>query len=281
MNRRIIVCFFILLTLSTNIYPMPLPNGEGETGNHTALENSQWKGKRVAFLGDSITDKKRIGTTKCYWEYLAEWLHFTPYVYAINGNRMDGILRQAQRLLEERGDSIDAIFIFAGTNDYNAGIPLGEWYTESDREAEVKEGFMERRKYREPILNDSTFRGRINLVMDFLKTHYPEKQVIMLTPIHRAQARFSERNVQPEELFPNKLGLYVDEYVNAVKDTANVWAVPVIDLNSISGLYPLNDSHVRYFHDGKTDRLHPNAKGHERMARALVYQLLAFPASFE
>ena len=52
-------------------------------------------------------------------------------------------------------------------------------------------------------------------------------------------------------------------------------------MNSISGLYPLNDSHVRYFHDGKTDRLHPNAKGHERMARALVYQLLAFPASFE
>lgn len=250
-------------------------------GNHTALENSQWKGKRVAFLGDSITDKKRIGTTKCYWEYLAEWLHFTPYAYAISGNKMDDILKQAQRLLEERGDSIDAIFIFAGTNDYNAGIPLGEWYTESDREAEVKEGFMERRKYRQPVLNDSTFRGRINLVMDFLKTHYPEKQVIMLTPIHRAQARFSERNVQPEELFPNKLGLYVDEYVNAVKETANVWAVPVIDLNSISGLYPLNDSHVRYFHDGKTDRLHPNAKGHERMARALAYQLLAFPASFE
>jgi len=281
MNRRVIACFLAALILSIHVYPAPILGDEAAAGQPGMLANSQWKGKRVAFLGDSITDKKRIGTKKCYWEYLAEWLHFTPYVYGINGNRMDGILKQAKRLLEEKGDSIDAIFIFAGTNDYNGGVPLGEWYAESERETEVKGGVTERRKYREPVLNDSTFRGRINLVMDFLKTYYPEKQIIMLTPIHRAQARFSGNNVQPEELFPNKIGLYVDEYVAAVKETANVWAVPVIDLNSICGLYPLNDSHVRYFHDGKTDRLHPNAKGHERMAKALAYQLLALPSSFE
>ncbi len=281
MNRRIIACFFIYLMLLANVYPAPLSDGEIGTKHHTVLENSQWRGKKVAFLGDSITDKKRVGTTKCYWEYLAEWLHFTPCVYGINGNRMDGILKQAKHLLEERGDSIDAIFIFAGTNDYNGGVPLGEWYAESERETEVKGGLTECRKYREPVLNDSTFRGRINLVMDFLKTNYPEKQIIMLTPIHRARARFGGNNIQPEELFPNKIGLYVDEYVKAVKETANVWAIPVIDLNSICGLYPLNDSHVRYFHDGNTDRLHPNAKGHERMAKALAYQLLAFPSSFE
>lgn len=106
------------------------------------------------------------------------------------------------------------------------------------------------------------------------------KQIILLTPIHRAQARFSKENIQPEESFPNKLGLYVDEYVNVVKEAANVWAVPVIDLNSISGLYPLLDEHAPYFHDAQTDRLHPNANGHYRMAKALAYQLLAYPANF-
>ena len=40
----------------------------------SANESHQWKGKKVAFLGDSITDKQRIGTQKCYWEYLAEML---------------------------------------------------------------------------------------------------------------------------------------------------------------------------------------------------------------
>lgn len=74
--------------------------------------------------------------------------------------------------------------------------------------------------------------------------------------------------------------MYVDEYVNVVKEAANVWAVPVIDLNSISGLYPLLDEHAPYFHDAQTDRLHPNANGHYRMAKALAYQLLAYPANF-
>lgn len=280
MNRRVIACFLSALILSTNVYPAPVAEGDEPATCDNILGNSQWKGKRVAFLGDSITDKRRIGTTKCYWEYLSEWMQFTPYIYGINGNRMDGVLKQAQKLLAEQGDSIDAIFIFAGTNDYNGGVPLGEWYTVSERETLVKGGATERRMYREPVMNDSTFRGRINMVLDFLKTNYPEKQVIMLTPIHRAKARFSGENIQPEELFPNKLGLYVEEYVNAVKEAANVWAVPVIDLNSISGLYPLNDAHARYFHDSETDRLHPNAKGHERMAKAIAYQLLALPASF-
>lgn len=101
------------------------------------------------------------------------------------------------------------------------------------------------------------------------------------TPLHRAQARFGERNIQPEEAFPNKNGVFLDEYVQAVKEAANVWVVPVIDLNSICGLYPMNDAHVRYFHDAQTDRLHPNAEGHRRMALALKYQLLAYPASFD
>lgn len=87
--------------------------------------------------------------------------------------------------------------------------------------------------------------------------------------------------MQPEEAYPNRIGVYVDEYVQVLKEAGNVWAVPVIDLNSISGLYPMNDAHVRYFHQSDTDRLHPNAEGHRRMALALMYQLQAFPSTFE
>ena len=88
-------------------------------------------------------------------------------------------------------------------------------------------------------------------------------------------------SIQPDESYPNSLGLYADAYVDAVKEAANVWAVPVIDLNSICGLYPNADSHTRYFHDAQSDRLHPNAEGHYRMAKALAYQLSSYPANFE
>ena len=111
--------------------------------------------------------------------------------------------------------------------------------------------------------------------------HGADSQVILLTPIHRGYARFGDNNIQPDESYPNSLGLYADAYVDAVKEAANVWAVPVIDLNSICGLYPNADSHARYFHDAQSDRLHPNAEGHYRMAKALAYQLSSYPANFE
>lgn len=279
MNRKLSACLLSALLLAADVYPLGIY--DLETGQSVAPVESQWKGKRVAFLGDSITDKKRVGTTKCYWEYLSELLGLQPLVYGINGNQWNGVLKQAEKLLEEQGDSIDAILIFAGTNDYNAGIPIGEWYVESEVETEVAGPQMEKRKHREPVMSNDTFKGRINKVMDYLKTNFPTKQVILMTPVHRAQARFSDKNIQPDEMFPNKIGVYVEEYVKAIKEAGNVWAVPVIDLNSISGLYPLNDSHIGYFHKADTDRLHPNAEGHRRMAKAIQYQLMGFPASFE
>jgi hypothetical protein len=65
---------------------------------------SQWQGKRVAFLGDSMTDTHRIGTTCVYWEYLSELLGIEPVVYGISGNQWDGIYKQALKLHEQKGN---------------------------------------------------------------------------------------------------------------------------------------------------------------------------------
>ena len=271
-------CALALALMATHVTPVAM--AQAVTGQAEYVRN-QWLGKRVAFLGDSITDERHVGTTKCYWEYLTEMLGVEAYSYAVNGDRMDGLLAQAKRLLEERGQDIDAIIIFAGTNDFNASVPLGWWYDEVRRDAQLPHGATESRTYRCPSMDKNTFRGRINRLMDFLKTNFPTKQVIMLTPLHRGFAQFSPENVQPEEAFPNRLGIYVDAYVQTVKEAGNVWAVPVIDLNSLSGLYPLNDAYAQYFHQKSVDRLHPNAEGHRRMALTLKYQLLSLPSSFE
>lgn len=278
MNRKISACLLAALLLAAEASSAMQLAGEEQ---ETEVVKNQWKGKRVVFLGDSITDKQHVGTTKCYWEYLAELLELEAFSYGINGNQMDGLLAQAERLYREQADDVDAIIIFGGTNDYNGGVPLGEWYEEVWRNVPLPDGKVGSRRYRKPAMDAETFRGRINRLMDYLKTHFPTKQIIVLTPLHRGFAQFSTGNVQPEEAYPNRIGIYVDEYVQALKEAGNVWAVPVIDLNSISGLYPMNDAQVGYFHRADTDRLHPNAEGHRRMALALMYQLLAFPASFD
>ena len=247
----------------------------------SANESHQWKGKKVAFWGDSITDRQRIGTQKCYWEYLTEMLGIEAFSYGINGNQMDGLLKQAQLLLQEHGQETDAIIVFAGTNDFNAGVPIGKWFEEVKRDAPMPNWKKAERTYCEMSTDTDTFCGRINRLMDYLKTNFSTQQIILLTPLHRGFAQFGNNNVQPEEAFTNSKGLFISDYVQTIKEAGNVWAVPVIDLNSLSGLYPMNDSHVPYFHNGETDRLHPNAEGHKRMAKTLMYQMMALPSSFK
>ena len=144
---------------------------------------SQWNGARVAFLGDSITDARQIGTTNdVYWHMLEDILGIKPYVYGISGHRMNQIIGQGERLEREHGQDVDAIIVFIGTNDFNGSIPMGEWYTYSYEKTIFANSRQPRgevvRKHRELIYDDETFKGRANTTMRWLKTHYPDKQII-------------------------------------------------------------------------------------------------------
>lgn len=247
------------------------------------MPSHPWTHKRVAYFGDSITDPKNDGSRLKYWNFLQDWLDITPLVYGKSGRQWNDIPRQADMLQKEHGDSVDAIIIFVGTNDYNNGVPIGEWYEEKDEQVVYGHGEPKKpvnRKHRYPRMDKDTYCGRINIALDKVKRMYPTKQIVLLTPIHRAQFYRSETNWQITEDYTNQCGLYIEAYINAVKEAGNVWAVPVIDLNSACGLYPMMDEHAQYFHDKDTDRLHPNDKGHERMARTLMYQLQALPCTF-
>lgn len=274
MKRYISVCLLILagvtLGFSQNI------NKEFSK----KFEVSQWQGKKVAFLGDSMTEKWRSKPDrKIYWEYMVEMMGIEPYVYGISGHEWDDIFRQAEKLKDEHGADVDAIIIFAGTNDYNHNIPMGDFYQETARKTNHN-GTEMMRKYRTLPECDTTFCGRINKVMAFLKKNYPDQQIIIMTPIHRGFATFGSRNVQPEESFSNALGLYIDDYVNTLKQASSIWSVPLIDLYSISGFYPMEDSNVKYFMNEETDRLHLNTQGNYRLAKTIYYQMLSLPASF-
>ena len=242
-----------------------------------------WQGKRVAYFGDSITDPRNKAAKKKYWGWLADWLDITPFVYGVSGRQWDDIPRQTAQLLQEHGQDVDAIIVFCGTNDYNNGVPLGSWWDE--HEAQVMYGHgqpkqLVKRRQRTPSMDAKTFRGRINIAIDSLKRTYPTKQIVLLTPIHRADFHANEKNWQCDESYTNQCGLYLDAYVNAVKEAADIWAVPVIDWSATSGLFPLLDFHAPYFNNADTDRLHPNDLGHQRLAATLYYQLLSLPVTF-
>ena len=90
-------------------------------------------------------------------------------------------------------------------------------------------------------LDGGTLRGRINVAMSCLRECFPKTRIVLLTPIHRGFATFGAKNVQPDEAYANELGLFIDDYVAAIKEAGNA----------------------------ETDRLHPSAAGHERIAEAI------------
>lgn len=228
--------------------------------------------KKVLFLGDSITDKSHVGCSKNYWGFLGDWYGFNPFVYGINGHQMSGIPAQADKYHAEHPETPDVVFVFAGTNDFNANVPLGEWYSVADAKTNKNGRDVVLRK-REFIFDKGTFRGRINLAMRHLREVFPGARIVLLTPVHRGYAKFGEMNVQPDESYANTCGLFIDDYVAAVKEAGNVWAAKVVDINAVSGFYPGARSQDAFIHHPDTDRLHPSTAGHGRIAEAIALEV--------
>ena len=247
----------------------------GKSVDTWSTEAAVWLGrfarpqKKVLFLGDSITDARHIGCTKNYWGFLAERYGFVPLVYGINGQRWSDIVAQANAYGNEHGECPDVVFVFAGTNDFNGNVPLGEWYSLSEEKVN-RNGKETVLKKRTLSRDGKTLRGRINVAMEHLVGSFPTAKIVLLTPIHRGYATFGANNVQPDESYANELGLFIDDYVNVVKEAGNVWSAKVVDLNADAGLYPKADSHVPFFSNGERDRLHPSDAGHRRIADAIA-----------
>lgn len=245
----------------------------------TADTSDSWAGKKVAVLGDSMSDPGMQVSKKRFYNYLAESVGIEPYPYAVSGYQWKDLYAKAEQLKKEHGDDVDAIFIWAGTNDFNASRPLGQFYTETKEKVNVN-GKMQSRKRRTLTTDTSTFCGSINRLLGYLKTNFPEKQIVILTPIHRGYAKFGDNNVQPSEEFANGQGLYIDDYVEVLREAGSLWSVPVIDLFGESGLYPSFVSNDAYIANTSTDRLHPNDLGHKRIAATVERHLTTIPSKF-
>lgn len=238
-----------------------------------------WKGKKVAFLGDSITDPHQ--PNEIYWQVLKKSIGIEPHVYAVSGYQWSQAYPMSKKLHEEMGGSVDAILIFLGTNDFNSGIPLGEW-DEMKVELVFRRGETLKSSRRYPIKDKKTLRGRINLTMEYLKAKFPDQQIVLMTPIHRGFAKFDAQNVQPSECFANKEERFFDEYIRVLREAADRFSVSLIDLYRDAGLFPADPSYAKYFRGGGgNDNLHPNTLGHRRLARVIAEKLKTLPPDFK
>lgn len=201
------------------------------------------EGLKINFLGDSITEG--VGTSdssKIYHSLLKEEANLkearnfgiSGTRYAVQLNPEEGSLVDVNSFAErydEMNDDADVVVVFGGTNDFGHGdAPLGSF---SDRTPE-------------------TFYGACHYLYRGLIKKYIGKPVIIMTPLHRTGEQKNTGSVKTDGVGTLK------EYVNIIREVAEYYSLPVLDLYAQSGIQPdIPEIREKYMPDG----LHPSDDG--------------------
>lgn len=157
--RTLILCAMILMGTCT--YTL---QAKGDKKQADIYATHPWYGKRIAYIGDSVTDPHQGGgQVTHYWQFLSDWLHSTPLVYAVSGYDWTHAIGLTDKLHKEVGQDVDAIIVFLGTNDYNGDLPLGNWFTEKAEHVQRGKGgkdFEDVRLHRTLSMDQGTLRGQ-------------------------------------------------------------------------------------------------------------------------
>lgn len=207
------------------------------------------KGTKINFLGDSITEGAGTSSHDKMFTMLIEREYGAICQnYGIGGTR---IARQKTPTEEkwdrdfisrvpEMDNDADIVVVFGGTNDFGHGdAPLG---TMSDR-------------------TPYTFYGALHCLYTALTEKYPDVPVVILTPLHRLNEDSAKGDNKPEPVGTLK------EYVNIIREVAEYYSFPVLDLYKESGLQPkVPVIQQKYIPDG----LHPNDDGNAILAHKIA-----------
>ena len=209
------------------------------------------KGKKIAFLGDSITEGYGASCVEnTYWNLIGRQTGAEVFGYGIGGTT----IARRQKPLDvpnpnkyfgsRAGAMIpdaDVIVIFGGTNDFGGSDPAM--------------GTMEDR-------TDATFYGAYHNLIHLVLNCYPGAKIVIMTPLHR-----DSEDKGPYNEWGVRLGASLRGYVDAIIEIAAFYAIPVLDLFRVSGIQSrVPELKERYIPDG----LHPNDAGHVRIAEKLI-----------
>ena len=209
------------------------------------------KGKKINFLGDSITEGHGASCKeKCYVSLIEQKTGAICRNYGIGGSRY---ALQNPLYLEVRSDwdfcmrvadldpDADIVVVFGGTNDYGHGS--AELGTPADRTKE-------------------TFWGAAHELYSSLIEKFPEATIVVLTPFHRCnEDNLRGDGCKKKDVAPLKT------YVEIIREVAEYYSLPILDLYAEGGIQPnLPISKEKFMPDG----LHPNDAGYEKLANKVI-----------
>ena len=203
------------------------------------------QGLKINFLGDSITEGHGCsGEALRFADRIAAEYGAVTRCYGIGGTRLARQTKPSENprhdldfpsRVAEMDPDADVVVVFGGTNDFGHGdAAFGNF---SDRTAD-------------------TFCGALHELYTALLEKYPEAVIMVMTPLHR-----------DTESIPNMHGKVLKDYVDMIRQAAEYYSLPVLDLFATSGIQPAAPAMKgRYMPDG----LHPNDAGHVILTNKIV-----------
>lgn len=197
--------------------------------------------KKIHFLGDSITEGAGADSAENSFVGLfkAKYPNAEITNYGVGGTRIAKKKKQSENFwydfdfnarVAEMTKNAELVVIFGGTNDYGHG------------DAKMGKFGMQ---------DEYTFYGATYSLFEKLLVKYPNAKFLVLTPLHRLGEEQS-----------NAMGNILKDYVQAIKEVAEYFAFPVLDLYAVSGMNPAVANVQKLL---MPDGLHPNNAGHKRL----------------
>jgi len=212
------------------------------------------EGLKINFLGDSITEGVGASSPEMvYHAVLKREVNLKEARnYGISGTRFavqKGSDEQPKddyvdvnsfcERFDKMDDDADVVVVFGGTNDYGHGdAPLG--------------GFSDR--------TPDTFYGACHYLFSGLIKKYLGKPIVIITPLHRSCEHLNNAGFKPYGIATLK------EYVEIIREVAEYYSLPVLDLFASSGIQPAIEEIKEYY---LPDGLHPNDRGYALIANKL------------
>ena len=106
-----------------------------------------------------------------------------------------------------------------------------------------------------------TFYGALHTVYSTFMQRYPGTPIVVLTPLHRGNEVKGAIGDKP-----------LLAYVNAIREVAEFYSLPVLDLYARSGIQPQVPAIKEKY---MPDNLHPNDAGHEILSNLIINFLKA------
>lgn len=210
-----------------------------------------YQNQTAVFLGDSITfDYELKEGEQAYPALVSESLGLSSYEnHGISGSSVSsGGWEPMCERYQHMNKHADIIFFMGGRNDFSSvENEFGDINTSVD--------------------DTHTFYGALKHIAEGLIQYYPDRLIIFLTPPHGSS------NIVPEHLPNRTTGKVYSDYVQAVREVASLYSFPCCDLWNTAGIQPLLEVHKNMYFTGENgipDGLHPNQKGHERLANRII-----------